>query len=109
MNIACNKKLELSQGWFVVRNRSVDEMKTGVSSQQRHLKEEELFNRDPWDTLPRDRRGTEALKTFLANLLCKEIQDIFPQVLRELKGKKSKISSELESLGRPRALIVEKR
>ena len=70
-------------GWFTVRNRKPDE--AHIDAAGRHVREEELFNKPPWNTLPSSRRGVQALKKHLGDLLYSRMQAAFPKMLADIR------------------------
>lgn len=99
----------MNHGWFVVRNRNPEEIEHNISSAERHGRERAFFDSAPWTKLPESRRGVQALKKYLADLLCKRIQDIFPTILETIKDRQTARSSELLKLGPARKTTEEKR
>ncbi|KAL8996229.1 MAG: hypothetical protein Q9169_004207 [Polycauliona sp. 2 TL-2023] len=109
LSLAQNQEKHLNHGWFVVRNRSPEEIDQNISSQERQDRERLFFESAPWDKLPESRRGVQALKKFLADLLCKRIQEIFPTILETIKYRQTTASDELTDLGPPRKTMDEQR
>ena len=99
----------MNHGWYVVRNRNPEEIEHNISSAERHDRERAFFDSAPWTKLPESRRGVQALKKYLADLLCKRIQDIFPTILETIKDRQTATSSELLKLGPARKTTEEKR
>ena len=99
----------MNHGWFVVRNRNPEEIENNISSEERQTREKEFFESDPWTELPKSRRGVQALKKYLAGLLCKRIQEIFPSILETIKHRQMATSNELIELGPARKTTKEKR
>lgn len=70
LRIAKNEIEKLNHGWFVVKNRSAQEIKEGVTITGRHQREKTFFATVAlWTELDRNRGGIQALKTFLGGLL----------------------------------------
>ena len=109
MELAMNREKYLHHGWFVVRNRTPAEALEGIDSHEQHVKETQFFATDPWAKLPESRRGSEALKRYLASLLCKHIQNAFPLLLKEIEARITSTTSMIRSLGSPRREHEEKR
>ena len=106
---AQNEEMYLAHGWFVVRNRTPPEAAAGISSVDHLQKEKDFFEADPWESLSVSRRGTEALKKYLAQLLCNRIQDNFPTMLATVQARKAKVIEELNAIAAPRETLEEKR
>lgn len=109
MDLARNTEKHFRHGWFVVRNRTPSEAETSLEPIERHFREKTFFENAPWTELPIHRRGTQALKTFLAELLCTRIQEKFPAMLHELSDRIQLTRSRLESLGESRDATHKKR
>ncbi|KAL8939654.1 MAG: hypothetical protein Q9216_003230 [Gyalolechia sp. 2 TL-2023] len=109
VSLAQNKEKKLFHGWFVVRNRTPEELEHNISNLERQKREEDFFEVKPWNALPESRRGTQALKNFLADLLCHRIQEVFPSILATIKERQEWISHQLERLGPSRTTTEEKR
>ncbi|KAL8888869.1 MAG: hypothetical protein Q9215_003780 [Flavoplaca cf. flavocitrina] len=103
-----NQEKHLNHGWFVVRNRNPEEIENNISSEERQKREREFFECDPWTELPKSRRGVQALKKYLADLLCNRIQEIFPTILETIKHQQMATSTELIELGPARKTTKEK-
>ena len=106
---AKNQVKHLRHGWFVVRNRTPPEVEEAISPLERYSREQEFFNRKPWNQLPEERRGTEALKNYLAELLCDRIEKVFPTILDDIETRRNRTALELEALGVARTSVEEKR
>ncbi|KAL9056790.1 MAG: hypothetical protein Q9206_002619 [Seirophora lacunosa] len=107
--LAQNEEKHLNHGWFVVRNRTSEESKSNISSAERHSLEEALFGERPWDRLSEARRGTQALKRYLADILCSRIQETFPTILGVVQGRQALAESQLNKLGLSRDTTEKKR
>lgn len=108
MNDAENKEKPLHHGWFVVRNRTPSEVEEGIGPMEHSSREQEFFSRKPWYQLPIERRGTEALKKYLAELLCDRIEKVFPTILRDIRSRRNRTAAELEALEVPRTSVEQK-
>ncbi|KAL8966859.1 MAG: hypothetical protein Q9183_003183 [Haloplaca sp. 2 TL-2023] len=109
LSLAQNEEKHLNHGWFVVRNRTPVEIESGISPWERHDREKSFFDSIPWTKLPESRRGTQALKQYLADLLCGRIQEMFPSILATIQGRHAQTLRELSELGHSRNTIEEKR
>ena len=99
----------LRHGWFVVRNRTPSEVDQGVGPLERFQKEQDFFSKPPWSGLPEERRGTQALKKYLASLLCTRIEQNFPTFLKTIQTSRVRAASDLQNLGVGRTTIEHKR
>ena len=76
---------------------------------ERHIKETNLFNSAPWNVLSPERRGTQALKRYLAELLSNRTLETFPTMLTTLRDRIKSTTVKLEGLGSARATPDQKR
>ncbi|KAL8748829.1 MAG: hypothetical protein Q9184_007065 [Pyrenodesmia sp. 2 TL-2023] len=103
-----NQEKHLDHGWFVVRNRTPPEVASSISSVERHNREKAFFDLGPWYKLPEARRGTQALKRYLAEILCRRIKETFPSILATIRRRKAAIVDQLGRLGPSRDKLEEK-
>lgn len=99
MDLARNQEKRLQHGWFVVRNRTPSEAMEGIDAAGRYKREREFFNEMPWKSLPENRKGSQALKKYLANLLCMRIQQTFPKMREVIRDRQRSNKAHLKSLG----------
>jgi hypothetical protein len=109
IDTALNKVTVLHHGWFIVRNRSTDEVKNNISNAERLENEANLFKKDPWRTLPRDRVGVPALEKFLQRLLFDHVKKEFPKMVQEIDAMREDCERELGALGQRRGTSDEQR
>lgn len=109
LELAQNKEKHFDHGWFVVRNRTPSEVQEGLEPLERHIREKDFFEAHPWTKLSKDRRGTQALKRYLAALLCSRFQANFPTILSDIQDRQDSVQFELDSLGTPRKTLEQKR
>lgn len=69
------KEHHLDQGWFAVKNRSVQERRDGFDLNQRNASENVFFARDPWNHLSHNRAGLTPLKEFLGDMVYGILQE----------------------------------
>lgn len=99
----------LEHGWFVVRNRSPQEIKDDVTIAQRHDNERKFFQESPWHQIPKQRAGVKALKLFLGKLLYEHIRREFPTLTKEIEALYTKTQLKLDALGSSRQTSMEQR
>ena len=109
MDLARNSEKHTSHGWFVVRNSTPLEAQSSLEPLERQWIEESFFRDLPWNALPEHRRGTQALKEYLADLLCSRIKENFPLMLSTIRSRIKNTQSRLETLGSTRETIDQKR
>lgn len=102
LKIARNEVIRLQYGWFVVKNVSVKDIKSGVNTAQRQFHERQFFNTAPWNELRKERLGIGALKSFLAQVLYDLIRKEFPSLVKEMRSLAVDTQRSLEKLGTPR-------
>lgn len=90
----------MTHGWFVVKNRSTQDIADGVTIEERHRREKQFFATvAPWTGLKKSRVGIVALKVFLGQLLYTHISSEFPDVIKDIEEQSSATQKELELLG----------
>lgn len=100
LRIAKNEIEKLEHGWFVVKNRSTQEISEGVTIAERHKREKEFFSKTaPWTELKKDRVGISSLKAFLGGLLHSHTTSEFPEVIKDIEEFLAKAQTELDLLG----------
>ncbi|KAJ4302817.1 hypothetical protein N0V90_001708 [Kalmusia sp. IMI 367209] len=108
--IAKNEVEKLTHGWFVVKNRSTQEIVAGVTIETRHKREKQFFSTvAPWTDLKKDRTGIYSLKAFLGGLLYDHISNEFPDVVKDIEQLSSSTLKELEILGPSRQTTADQR
>ncbi|KAH0543411.1 hypothetical protein FGG08_002269 [Glutinoglossum americanum] len=85
--------------WFCVRNRSTGDIGEGVTLDKRNDKERDFFQKTPWNQIPKDRVGVQALRDFLATLLSDRVRGVLPALRTEIQRKLEKSQQELDRLG----------
>ena len=98
---------KLTHGWFCVRNRSTDEILSGVTIEQRHEIERAFFRTVPWKVLDKTRVGIASLKAYLSRLLSDHVTKEFPEIRKEIDNRYVRLSKELQKLGVPRQTTQE--
>ena len=92
-----------------MRNRTPAEVEANIEGHDRDKREEDFFDKLPWNTLPKSRRGAQALRKYLTDLLCTRIQLIFPLMRKTIQERRLSAASQLKTLGEPRDSIEQKR
>ena len=87
--------------WHVVRNRHPG----APISFDRELEESKFFSQMPWLEIPKEQRGSLALKNYVGKLLCNRIRTGFPELQRTVKDKLQEEEARLVRLGKPRGNI----
>ncbi|KAL1969323.1 hypothetical protein VTN77DRAFT_9515 [Rasamsonia byssochlamydoides] len=109
LHVAQNQVEHLKHGWFLVKNRSTQDILDGVSLKQRNINEKKFFQSQPWSILPKERIGIDSLKTFLGQLLLDHIRREFPQLISEIDALATKTEKELKGYGPSRQSPTEQR
>ncbi|KAI5805779.1 P-loop containing nucleoside triphosphate hydrolase protein [Geopyxis carbonaria] len=102
LQVARNRVTELTHGWFLVRNRSTEEVRKGVNLAQRLQNEKRFFASPPWNGLDRSRVGIKSLEKFLRTLLFQQIRKEYPKLREELDLLVKECREEIDDLGPPR-------
>ncbi|KAF4547379.1 Dynamin central region-containing protein 1 [Elsinoe fawcettii] len=109
LRIAKNEIERLHHGWFVVRNRSTEEINDGVTLAERHSRERQFFRTRPWNGLSEDRKGIDSLKRHLGKLLYDHIKNEFPDMVNDIRHHVKETQSQLDALGPARESSVQQR
>ena len=80
-----------------------------MSSQERQVEETNFFSKPPWNQMNESNRGTQKLKDFLADLLCKRNQQVFPIIMKDIGSRKKSDQIQLDGLGSSRQTFEQKR
>lgn len=80
-----------------------------MEASARNFRETKFFTLPPWNALPLERRGTQALKRYLAELLSNRTLETFPTMLTTLRDRIKSTTVRLEGLGSARGTPEEKR
>lgn len=75
MKVAANKDHHLRQGWFAVKNRSMQEQRDAYDLEQRNLSEQDFFSRQPWNKIAAGRVGLTSLREFLGDMVQDMLQE----------------------------------
>ncbi|KAI9797567.1 MAG: hypothetical protein M1835_007831 [Candelina submexicana] len=102
IKIAQNQAEKLNHGWYCVRNRKPEELKAGMSIEERHAKEKVFFETAPWSVLDKKRVGISSLKASLGRLLSNHVASEFPEIRRETETCYLRCRDKLDQLGAPR-------
>jgi hypothetical protein len=96
-----SKNLQLGYGYFVVRNRSSEEMKS-MSVKDGYALESKFFaETEPYKTSEhKNRMGSVNLGNKLSEILLAHLRACLPDVMNEIKNKDCEIEKQLDELGR---------
>lgn len=92
-SIVLGKKKQLALGYYVVRSRGADQ------DDAEYSRREEIFEEEPWRSLPRDRVGVRALKARLGELLGDIARREFPKLRKEVDEMLQSARKDLQGLG----------
>ncbi|CAI0646869.1 unnamed protein product, partial [Colletotrichum noveboracense] len=102
VNIAKNKdSIKLQLGFFLLKNPSPAEMKTGGDAATRSKREMEFFSSGAWKTqnLDTSRVGVDNLKSYLQDLLDAHLERELPKVRDEIRRVLSSTEDDFKSMG----------
>lgn len=102
-NLVLGKRKKLRLGYYLVCNRGPDGDNRSMG--QREL----MFNEKPWDSLPRERLGRDALKITLSSLLAGLTRSVFGTLRNEIQKELEKAVMQLDGLGSRRESEQEQR
>ena len=95
-NLVLGKRKRLRLGYYLVCNR-------GPDGDSRSIEERELMFHDaPWDSLPRNRLGRDALKTTLSSLLAGLTKSVFGSLRQEIQKELEAATKSLNGMGSAR-------
>lgn len=96
-----SRNLQLGYGYYVVRNRSSDEIKV-ASVKDGYIIENKFFSEtEPYKSSDqKDRMGIINLGKRLSDVLLEHLRNCLPTVMEEIKNADKKIETELNELGR---------
>jgi hypothetical protein len=96
-----SKDLQLGYGYFAVRNRSNDEIKT-LSAKDGYSIESKFFSdTEPYkSSMHRDRMGSINLGNKLSDILISHLRACLPTVMEQIKNLEGTISAQLDDIGR---------
>lgn len=103
-NLVLGKKRPLTLGYYVVRSRGADN-----DDNFDHVVEEQMFQKEPWSGLPKDRLGVQALRLRLGELLGQITHREFPGLRKDVSKRLTDCQRELEGLGPARQTEQEQR
>lgn len=86
MRIAENKVEHLPHGWFIVKNRSPQEIEAGASLTERYANERTFFAATPWNRLDYHRVGIESLRHSIWNLVNDIMHDDLTGLLEKIQN-----------------------
>jgi hypothetical protein len=109
LDVARNRVTQLTHGWFVVRNRSTEEVRNGVTAERRLKNEQNFFQTDPWRSLDKNRVGIQALERFLRDLLYEHVRREYPILVKELEKKVYDLRAAIYDLGPARETAEQQR
>lgn len=109
LEIAQNSVERLTHGWFVVKNRSTQDIHNGVTLKQRNTNEQNFFSKAPWTALSKDRIGIQMLRQFLGKLLYDHIKGEFPALVQDIRNLVADSRATMEALGAPRQSTLQQR
>jgi Dynamin central region/Dynamin family len=102
-NLVLGKRMPLSLGYYLVRNRGADDAATGEDTLDK------FFQQQPWSSLPLGRIGISALRKRLEALLAEITRREFPNLRNEISEKLAECQRDLDRLGPPRPNEKEQR
>lgn len=100
MDLVNGKKHRLNLGYYIVRNRS--KMEQCCARPEMEGIESRFFNAYPWNQLPRDRVGLDALLVRLQQLHGDAIDREFPAIKSQIGKRVMKCKKDLSNMGHER-------
>ncbi|BCR94086.1 uncharacterized protein AKAW2_11132S [Aspergillus luchuensis] len=103
-SLVLGHKRPLTLGYYLVRNQGADQ-----DTSFRGEEGERMFDSQPWNTLPRDRIGIQALRERLGELLSEVTEREFPELRKDIKNQIDSCHQDLVRLGPARQTEQEQR
>ncbi|GLB04177.1 hypothetical protein AtubIFM57258_009893 [Aspergillus tubingensis] len=103
-SLVLGHKGPLTLGYYLVRSQGADQ-DTSFSGEEG----ERMFDSQPWNTLPRDRIGIQALRERLGELLSEVTEREFPELRKDIKNQIDSCHQDLVRLGPARQTEQEQR
>ncbi|PYH68859.1 dynamin family protein [Aspergillus vadensis CBS 113365] len=103
-SLVMEHKRPLTLGYYLVRNQGADQ-DASFSGEEG----ERMFDSQPWNTLPRDRIGIQALRERLGELLSEVTEREFPELRKDIKNQIDSCHQDLVRLGPARQTEQEQR
>src|SRR5690606_21989532 len=86
-------------GWHVLRNLSEEEIKSGLTEDDRDGKEAEFFRKGSWKDYPSENKGVQHLCKMLGMLLLKHVSDSLPRVMIDTEEAIASRAVDIQKLG----------
>ncbi|EPS45501.1 hypothetical protein H072_508 [Dactylellina haptotyla CBS 200.50] len=99
LQIVANKDNELRHGFFVVKNRSKDDVENLVTPEERQKSEISFFSEERWNSIDRERVGVQKLNVFLTELLHERIRSELPKIVQNINHVMADSQRKLSGLG----------
>ncbi|KAF9335839.1 hypothetical protein BGZ91_010307 [Linnemannia elongata] len=104
IEVILNRKKTMRHGYLVMRNTGYDQK--NLTWEAARQEEQRFFESHIWNAVPTDRKGRDAVKKFLSNVLFEHISRELPIVKREVDAAIDMFRRELDALGTPIATTV---
>ena len=99
IKILTNVKRPLQHGYFMLKNRSQDEVARNISFEEARQSEIDFFANSPYADVAQENLGIEALSSALTELLVHRIEIALPDIKTEVQQVLDKAQKELLELG----------
>lgn len=101
LSASISKNLQLGYGYYAVRNRSSEEVKT-ISAKDAYILEQKFFNEtSPYNISEfKNRLGSNNLGNQLSEILLTHLRSYLPEIIEEIKNTEKTIDSQLDDIGR---------
>ncbi|KAF9278496.1 hypothetical protein BGZ88_000524, partial [Linnemannia elongata] len=104
IEVILNRKKTMRHGYLVMRNTGYDQK--NLTWEAARQEEQRFFESHIWNAVPTNRKGRDAVKKFLSNVLFEHISRELPIVKREVDAAIDMFRRELDALGTPIATTV---
>ncbi|KAA1084022.1 hypothetical protein PGT21_014655 [Puccinia graminis f. sp. tritici] len=108
LEILAGKKMHLSRGYHIIKNKNFEDCRAGDSRDVTLRKESIFFKRSPWSDISVTNRGIPKLIERLTNMLSKQIEKEFFGIKKDLIKNKHELEEQLTQLGPGLSTDIEK-
>ncbi|KAA1132713.1 hypothetical protein PGTUg99_018120 [Puccinia graminis f. sp. tritici] len=99
LDVLSGKKMRLSRGYHIIKNKNYEECQAGDSRATTAIKESKFFSRPPWSSISPTEKGIASFVARLSEALTAQVIKELPGIKREIQNMREKLIKQLDSLG----------
>ncbi|OAV92483.1 hypothetical protein PTTG_05867 [Puccinia triticina 1-1 BBBD Race 1] len=99
LEILSGKKMHLSRGYHIIKNKNYEECKAGDSRETTAKKESHFFSRSPWSSISPTQKGITSFVERLSDTLNAQVARELPAIKKEILKMRDDYIKQLKSLG----------